>query len=211
MRLAANGHKSFQGSIVLGMGFTFDDTTDADDVTAGTPSPLATMHTLATNTTNCDRILPYIGGEEDKVETEPCKILGDLVDGSIRPLEAVVSAQCNRVQVVDGHTVCVSIELAEKPSLEAVKEAFRSYRGVPQERNLPTAPERPVVYFEENNRPQPRRDALTGNGMTVSVGRLRECPLLGYKFVALGHNTIRGAAGAAVLNAELMHSEGLLE
>ncbi len=156
-------------------------------------------------------VIPYIGGEEDKVETEPCKILGELVDGSIRPLEAVVSAQCNRVQVIDGHTVCVSIELGEKPSLEAVKEAFRSYRGVPQERNLPTAPERPVVYLEENSRPQPRRDALAGAGMTVSVGRLRECPLLGYKFVALGHNTIRGAAGAAVLNAELMHSEGLLE
>lgn len=155
-------------------------------------------------------VIPYIGGEEDKVETEPQKILGDLVDGEIRMLDAVISAQCNRVQVIDGHTVCVSIELAEKPSLDQVREAFRSFRGIPQERNLPTAPKHPVVYLDENNRPQPRRDALAGAGMTVTVGRLRECPLLGYKFVTLGHNTIRGAAGAAVLNAELMHTEGML-
>jgi len=155
-------------------------------------------------------VIPFIGGEEDKVETEPCKILGDLVDGGIRMLDTRISAQCNRVQVIDGHTVCVSIELAEKPGVEALKEAFRSFRGVPQELGLPTAPANPVVYLEENNRPQPRRDALAGGGMTVSVGRVRECPLLDYKFVTLGHNTIRGAAGAAVLNAELMHSRGML-
>lgn len=156
-------------------------------------------------------VIPFIGGEEDKVETEPCKILGDLADGEIRMLNTRISAQCNRVQVIDGHTVCVSIELAEKPGLEAMKEAFRSFRGAPQELGLPTAPANPVVYLEENNRPQPRRDALSGGGMTVTVGRLRECPLLDYKFVTLGHNTIRGAAGAAVLNAELMHSRGMLD
>ncbi len=156
-------------------------------------------------------VIPYIGGEEDKVETEPQKIVGDFADGEIRMLDAVISAQCNRVQVIDGHTVCVSVELARSRASTAFKEAFRSFRGIPQETNLPTAPKHPVVYLEENNRPQPRRDALAGAGMTVSVGRLRECPLLDYKFVTLGHNTIRGAAGAAVLNAELMHSRGMLD
>ena len=155
-------------------------------------------------------VIPFIGGEEDKVETEPLKILGALRNNRIEPLEAVISAQCNRVQVIDGHTVCVSVELAEKPGVEALKEAFRSYRGIPQRMSLPTAPAQPVIYLDEGNRPQPRRDALAGGGMSVSVGRLRECPLLDYKFVCLGHNTIRGAAGAAVLNAELMHAQGLL-
>ncbi|MBI1355642.1 MAG: aspartate-semialdehyde dehydrogenase [Acidobacteria bacterium] len=154
--------------------------------------------------------IPYIGGEEDKVETEPLKILGSLRGGEIQPLEMTISAQCNRVQVIDGHMVCVSVELEEKAGVEALKAAFREYSGAPQQMNLPTAPAQPVVYLEEPNRPQPRRDALAGGGMTVSVGRLRECPLLDYKFVCLGHNTIRGAAGAAVLNAELMHAQGLL-
>ena len=156
-------------------------------------------------------VIPFIKNEEEKVETETQKILGALADGKVEPLPAAVSAHCNRVQVIDGHTVAVSVELAERPSLDALREAFRSFRGKPQERGLPTAPERPVEYLEQTDRPQPRRDALAGNGMTVSVGRLRECPILGYKFVALGHNTIRGAAGAAVLNAELLYDQGWLD
>ncbi|MGH9611918.1 MAG: Asd/ArgC dimerization domain-containing protein, partial [Bryobacteraceae bacterium] len=122
-----------------------------------------------------------------------------------------VSAHCNRVPVVDGHTVTVSVELAEKPGEAALIEAISSYQSIPQERKLPSAPAHPLVYMEEKDRPQPRRDAERENGMTVFIGRLRACPVFDYKFIALGHNTIRGAAGAAVLNAELMYSEGLLD
>jgi aspartate-semialdehyde dehydrogenase len=156
-------------------------------------------------------VIPFIGGEEEKMQTETQKILGDMVDGSIRPLPARVSAHCNRVPVVDGHMTCVSVELAEKPPEAAVREAFASYTSVPQQRQLPSAPERPVIYLEQQDRPQPRRDAERENGMAVFVGRLRQCPVFDYKFLACGHNTVRGAAGAAVLNAELMHSEGMLD
>ena len=154
--------------------------------------------------------IPYIGGEEDKVETETLKLLGDLSGSQIQMLDAVVSAQCNRVQVIDGHMVNVSIELAEKPSIDELKQAFVEFRGVPQEKKLPTAPERPIHLMDRQDRPQPRRDALREGGMAVSVGRVRECPILGYKFVSMGHNTIRGAAGAAVLNAELLYEGGWL-
>ena len=156
-------------------------------------------------------VLPFISGEEEKMQMEPQKILGELKDGRIEPLAARVSAHCNRVPVVDGHTEAVSVDLASKPDIAALIDAINSFRGVPQERNLPSAPAQPVVYMADRDRPQPRRDAARGNGMTAFVGRLRACSVLGYKFIALGHNTIRGAAGAAVLNAELMHSEGWLE
>jgi aspartate-semialdehyde dehydrogenase len=156
-------------------------------------------------------VVPFIGNEEEKMESEPQKILGDYNGDSIRPLAAKVSAHCNRVAVVDGHTVTVSVELERKTGVEALLEAFRSFRGRPQERELPSAPKQPIHVLVEANRPQPRKDALRERGMAVSVGRVRECPVLDYKFVVLGHNTIRGAAGAAVLNAELMLSEGLLD
>jgi aspartate-semialdehyde dehydrogenase len=156
-------------------------------------------------------VVPYIGGEEEKMESETQKILGDYNGGSIRMLAATVSAHCNRVAVVDGHTVAVSVELDQKAGVEKLQEAFRSFRGRPQERELPSAPRQPIHLLAEQNRPQPRKDALRERGMAVSVGRVRECPVLDYKFVVLGHNTIRGAAGAAVLNAELMLSEGLLD
>lgn len=156
-------------------------------------------------------VIPFIGGEEEKVESEPLKILGRFTGESIEPLNAVISAHCNRVPVVDGHTETVSVELEAKPSLEEILAAIESFRGLPQQRNLPSAPARPLVYMSERDRPQPRRDAERNGGMTVFVGRLRRCPVLDYKFVAMGHNTVRGAAGAAVLNAELMHSEGLLD
>ena len=156
-------------------------------------------------------VVPYIDSEEEKIESETQKILGDYNGDSIRPLAAKVSAHCNRVAVVDGHTVAVSVELERKAGVERLQEAFRAFRGRPQERELPSAPKQPIHVLAEQNRPQPRKDALRERGMAVSVGRVRECPVLDYKFVVLGHNTIRGAAGAAVLNAELMLSEGLLD
>jgi len=155
-------------------------------------------------------VIPFIGGEEEKMQQETQKILGDFLDGRVEPLAARVSAHCNRVPVVDGHMVATSVELSAKPMEADILAAFENYRGLPQERNLPSAPARPVVYMKEQDRPQPRRDAERERGMTVFVGRLRACPALDWKFMALGHNTVRGAAGAAVLNAELMVSEGLL-
>lgn len=155
--------------------------------------------------------MPFIDNEEEKMESETQKILGDYNGDSIRPLAAKVSAHCNRVAVVDGHTVAVSVELERKVGVETLQEAFRAFRGRPQERELPSAPKQAIHVLAEQNRPQPRKDAMRERGMAVSVGRVRECPVLDYKFVVLGHNTIRGAAGAAVLNAELMLSEGLLD
>jgi aspartate-semialdehyde dehydrogenase len=112
--------------------------------------------------------------------------------------------------VVDGHTVTVSVEFSAKPTEADLRRAFDAFTGVPQQRQLPSAPLRPVIYLDQANRPQPRKDAERDRGMAAFIGRLRACPALDYKFVALGHNTVRGAAGAAVLNAELMHSEGML-
>ena len=156
-------------------------------------------------------VIPFIGGEEEKMQQETQKILGEFQGDHIEPLAAGVSAHCNRVPVVDGHTVTVSVAFSAKPSEADLRHAFDSFSALPQQRNLPSAPAQPVLYLEESNRPQPRKDADRGRGMTATVGRLRACPVLDYKFVALGHNTIRGAAGAAVLNAELMHSEGMLD
>ena len=156
-------------------------------------------------------IIPFIGNEEEKMECETQKILGDFAGDQFRPHPVKVSAHCNRVPVVDGHTETVAVALDEKPSLADLRAAFEGFSGAPQRLSLPSSPERPIVFLDQPNRPQPRFDAGRGRGMTVSVGRLRPCPVLGWKFVALGHNTVRGAAGAAVLNAELMQAEGLLE
>ena len=156
-------------------------------------------------------VIPFIGGEEEKMQQETQKILGEIGSDEIRHLDASVSAHCNRVPVVDGHMVATSVELRDKPDEATILEAISNFRGVPQERNLPSAPARPVVYMEQKDRPQPRRDVERERGMTVFIGRLRSCPVLDFKFMALGHNTVRGAAGAAVLNAELMCSEGMLD
>lgn len=153
-------------------------------------------------------VVPYIGGEEEKMETETLKILG--ADGGRAPYAAVVSAHTNRVPVIDGHTMTVSVDLGAKPSPEDVVAALRLFKGRPQELGLPSAPQPAIVVMDEPNRPQPRLDADLGAGMAVSVGRVRPCPVLHTRFVALGHNTVRGAAGAAILNAELMHAQGLL-
>jgi aspartate-semialdehyde dehydrogenase len=155
-------------------------------------------------------VVPFIGGEEPKMESETQKILGTFAGTRIEPLDARVSASCNRVPVVNGHTICVSVEFAAKPAEAEIIAALNGFRGVPQQKNLPSAPAQPVIYMEQENRPQPRRDVERENGMAVFVGRLRKCPVLDYKFVAMGHNTVRGAAGAAVLNAELMKVQGLL-
>ncbi len=156
-------------------------------------------------------VIPFIGSEEEKMQSETQKIMGEFRGDRIEPLAAKVSAHCNRVAVVDGHTVTVSLEFSSKPGEADLRRAMDSFSAVPQQRDLPSAPKRPVIYMEEPNRPQPRKDAERERGMACFVGRLRPCPALDYKFVALGHNTIRGAAGAAVLNAELMHSEGMLD
>jgi aspartate-semialdehyde dehydrogenase len=155
--------------------------------------------------------IPYISGEEEKMEQETQKILGGVSKGEAVPLNARVSAHCHRVAVADGHTVATSVEFSSEPTMGDIQRAFEHFRGVPQERNLPSAPAQPVIYLPQQDRPQPRRDASRENGMAVCVGRVRECPVLHAKFVACGHNAIRGAAGAAVLNAELMVSEGFLD
>jgi aspartate-semialdehyde dehydrogenase len=157
-------------------------------------------------------VIPGIGGgEEEKIETEANKILGSCSAGKVTPHPAVVSAHTNRVPVVDGHTLTVSVALDSAPSVDDVARAMRDWRGRPQELRLASAPAVPIEVLEQAFRPQPRLDAERGAGMTISVGRIRECRVSGIKFVALGHNTIRGAAGAAILNAELMHAEGWLE
>ena len=156
-------------------------------------------------------VIPHIGGgEEEKIETETRKILGRLRGDTIEHHAVVVSATTTRVPVRDGHTGSVSVALDQRPDHAAIIDAWRSFKGKPQLMDLPSAPPQPIVYLTEPNRPQPMLDANRDGGMTVTVGRLRACPVLEAKFVALGHNTIRGAAGAAILNAELMHREGLL-
>ncbi len=157
-----------------------------------------------------DNAIPFIGGEEPKLEAEPLKMLGAYADNAVRPAGIVMSAHCNRVATRDGHLECVSAALSRPASLDEVAEVFRTYSSLPQELGLPTAPEHPVILRTEPNRPQTRLDRDAGNGMSVSVGRLRDCAILGLKFVALGSNVMRGAAGGSVLNAELLKAQGLL-
>jgi aspartate-semialdehyde dehydrogenase len=153
-------------------------------------------------------VIPYIGGEEDKMETETQRILGTLEGGTISPAPFPVSAQCNRVPVYDGHTESVSVRLAGTPTPAEIAEALRQFRGMPQERGLPSAPEHPVVVMEQPDRPQPARDIWIEKGMATTVGRIRPCPIMGSRFMVMGHNTVRGAAGAAILNAEAAHALG---
>jgi aspartate-semialdehyde dehydrogenase len=156
-------------------------------------------------------VIPFIGGgEEEKIETETNKILGTLKQGTVENHPVTVSAAVTRVPVHNGHTGSIAVALEQQPDPDAVIAAWNAFRGRPQQLELPSAPRQPIVYLTESNRPQPALDVNRDGGMTVTVGRLRRCPVLDYKFVALGHNTIRGAAGAAILNAELMHREGLL-
>ncbi|HMC76368.1 MAG TPA: aspartate-semialdehyde dehydrogenase [Vicinamibacterales bacterium] len=150
-------------------------------------------------------VVPYIGGgEEEKIETESLKLLGRYADGAVINADFVVSAQVNRVPVPDGHTAVMAFELAAKPSIDEVSAALANFTAEPQQRRLPTAPAQPIVLHTAQDRPQPRLDVAFGGGMPVHAGRVRRCPVLGYKLVAMGHNVVRGASGAALLNAELM-------
>ncbi len=159
-------------------------------------------------------VVPYIGSEEEKMEAETLKLLGKLEGQSVTPLAARITAHCNRVAVEDGHTECVSLKLGNKlgrpVSREDILAAWAEFRPLAGQ-GLPMAPEQPVEWAPQNDRPQPRLDRNRGKGMAVTVGRLRPCGLLDWKFTVLSHNTIRGAAGAAILNAELLASLGKLE
>jgi aspartate-semialdehyde dehydrogenase len=156
-------------------------------------------------------VIPYISHEEEKMEVETCKLLGRVNGHHIESADFAMSAQCNRVAVEDGHTESVSVKLRKKTGAEEIIESWRHFRGIAQELRLPSAPEHPVLYLESNDRPQPRYDVDRGNGMSASVGRLRKCNALDWKFTVLSHNTIRGAAGAALLNAELLKAQGYLD
>jgi aspartate-semialdehyde dehydrogenase len=151
-----------------------------------------------------DNVLPYIGGEEEKIETETTKILGRFNEGRIELAPMAVSAQCHRVNVMDGHMAAVRVKFARAVALEEVRESLTSFRSLPQELGLYSAPATPIVVRDEPDRPQPKLDRDAGNGMTITVGRLKPDSVLDYRFVVLSHNTIRGAAGAAILNAELL-------
>lgn len=155
-------------------------------------------------------VIPTIRGEEEKLETEPKKILGILSGGRVSPAALRISAQTNRVAVVDGHTLSISVALSRPASLEEVREALGGFESPLTALRLPSAPARPLVWLDGDDAPQPRLHAGLGDGMSVSVGHLKPCKVLDYRFVALVHNTVRGAAGAALLNAELMVAQGLL-
>jgi aspartate-semialdehyde dehydrogenase len=156
-------------------------------------------------------LIPFIDGEEEKIQTESLKIMGTLQSDRVVPHSMVVSAQTTRVPVINGHTETISVQFNRKPSLDELKAAFRGFTGRPQQLGCPSAPKQPLQVMDEANRPQPRLDVEREGGMAVFLGRVRPCPVFDYKFVALGHNTVRGAAGAAVLNAELMLAEKLID
>jgi aspartate-semialdehyde dehydrogenase len=156
-----------------------------------------------------DNVVPYIGNEEEKMEEETLKLLGTLDGPVVKPLGARISASCNRVAVIDGHMESVSIKLGKPASREEILAAWAEFKPLAGQ-GLPTAPDQPVQWAPQQDRPQPRLDRNRGNGMAVTVGRLRPCGLLDWKFTALSHNTVRGAAGATILNAELLASLGKL-
>jgi aspartate-semialdehyde dehydrogenase len=157
-----------------------------------------------------DNVIPYIAGEEPKIESEPQKILGKWDGARFVPARFTTSAQVNRVPTIDGHLMTISFSTRDRASAAEVRMAIENFTGEPQQLGLPSAPKRPLHYLDAPDRPQPRLDRDRENGQSVSIGRLRECPILHYRMVALVHNTIRGAAGAALLNAELLDAKGLL-
>jgi aspartate-semialdehyde dehydrogenase len=156
-----------------------------------------------------DNVIPFIGGEEGKMESESLKLLGTLKGGKFVYADIKISASCNRVHVKDGHLECVSIEMEKKPSIDELIFTLKEFNPL-KDLNLPFSPPQPIIVKEEENRPQPKYDRDLGKGMASIVGRVRECPVLDYKFLVLSHNTIRGAAGAAILNAEYLKVKGLL-
>ena len=156
-----------------------------------------------------DNVVPFISGEEEKMEAEALKILGNFNGKAVQNADFKLSASCNRVHVKDGHLESVFIKLTEDPSIEQIEAAFTSFRGEPQKLKLPSAPQQPIVVRHERNRPQPRFDRDTGCGMSVVVGRVRKDPIMTFKYMCLGHNTVRGGAGAGILSAELFVAKGL--
>ncbi len=157
-----------------------------------------------------DNIIPYVPSDEEKMEQESRKMLGALVDDSINEATFAASATCTRVPVIDGHLVTISVSLNARPSLDEVIATWQNFSPPAIVKELPSAPSPSLYVLPQIDRPQPRRDRMAGNGMATSIGRLRECPIMGYKFVALSHNTIRGAAGCSILNAELLAVEGYI-
>ena len=156
-----------------------------------------------------DNVIPYIANEEEKSEQEPLKMWGHIQDhGICSASNIVISAHCNRVPVLDGHLACVSVQFEKKPNREEILHLWQSFQTLPQLLQLPSAPEQSIIYLDAPDRPQPRQDRNAGKGMSVTVGRLRDCPLFDYRFVALSHNTIRGAAGGGILNAEFLMQQG---
>ena len=159
-----------------------------------------------------DNLIPFVAeSEEVKMGTEPNKMLGTLTDGKVEPAGVTISAHCNRVPVTDGHTVTVSAKFKQTVTIDEVLETWQTWRPLPQQLDLPFAPQPPLVVRSEQNRPQPRLDRDEGRGMATVIGRLRPCEVLDVRFVCLAHNTIRGAAGGSVLNAELMYAQGMME
>ncbi|HXY73725.1 MAG TPA: Asd/ArgC dimerization domain-containing protein, partial [Dehalococcoidales bacterium] len=159
-----------------------------------------------------DNTIPYIGGEEEKSEVEPRKVFGAIKNGKIVSDESMkISAHCNRVPVTDGHSACCSIGFTgKKPEIPEIIDIWRSFKALPQELKLPSAPDPVLVYRDEVNRPQAQKDRDAGNAMAVTVGRLRKCNVFDYRFVGLHHNTVRGAAGGAILTAELLRAKGYI-
>lgn len=159
-----------------------------------------------------DNVIPFIKGEEEKLPIETQKMLGSFANNTITSAEFALSAQCNRVSTLDGHLETVSVEFEDSSAtVEAIDSLWRNWHPLPQQLNLPSAPNPPLIIRSEPNRPQTRLDRDNGHGMAVTIGRLRPCEVLGFKYVHLSHNTIRGAAGASVLNAELMKAQGMLD
>lgn len=158
-----------------------------------------------------DNVIPFISGEEEKMRTEPLKIFGQLKKNYIDFAKIKISAQCNRVSVIDGHLENIQIKFKDKPSKESIISCWKEFKSLPQTLNLPSAPKSPIYYFEEDYLPQPRLNRNLENGMAISIGRLRECEIFDYKFVVLSHNTVRGAAGGTLLIAELMKTQGFFK
>jgi aspartate-semialdehyde dehydrogenase len=156
-----------------------------------------------------DNVVPYIGKEEEKMEEESLKILGAFDGKEVKFADFLISASCNRVNVKDGHLESIFVKLEKNPSLEEIEAAFTKFKGEPQKLKLPTAPKNTIVVRKEANRPQPRYDRDAGNGMSVVVGRIRKDPIMTFKYMCLGHNTVRGAAGGGILSAELYVAKGL--
>ena len=196
---------------MLNIDLILGDVVDEDEYVTGTRSEGGYWGVTALDM--IDNIVPYIGGEEEKTEMEPTKILGKVGDKGIINDESIqISATCTRVPVIDGHTASVNVKFKNQvPTKEEIINIWNNFKSLPQELNLPFAPEKPIRYLDIIDRPQPRKDRDVDKGMAVTVGRLREDTVFDYKFISLSHNTIRGAAGGSILTAELLKEKGFIK